>query len=191
MQLFFFIYLYCGSRFSSIFPMASISTQKASYSSSSSNSTPPWKYEVFLSFRGEDTRNSFTDHLYAALKEKGIVTFRDEEKLETGKSISPELMQAIEESRFAIVILSKNYASSTWCLDELVKIVGCMKEIGTTVLPVFYDLDPSNVRKQTGTFAQAFAKHEEHFKDNVKKVQTWRIALREVANLKGWHLQNG
>jgi hypothetical protein len=171
--------------------MASISTQKASYSSSSSNSTPQWKYDVFLSFRGKDTRNSFTDHLYAALKQKGIVTFRDEEKLETGKSISPELMQVIEESRFAIVILSKNYASSTWCLDELVKIVGCMKEIGTTVLPVFYDLDPSNVRKQTGTFGQAFAKHEEHFKDNIKKVQTWRIALGEVANLKGWHLQNG
>uniref|UniRef100_A0A2N9ITF1 ADP-ribosyl cyclase/cyclic ADP-ribose hydrolase n=1 Tax=Fagus sylvatica TaxID=28930 RepID=A0A2N9ITF1_FAGSY len=169
--------------------MASISTAKASHSSSS-NSTPQWKYDVFLSFRGEDTRNSFTDHLYAALKWKGIVTFRDEEKLETGKSISPELMQAIEESRFAIVILSKNYASSTWCLDELVKIVGCMKEIGTTVLPVFYDLDPSHVRKQTGTFAQAFAKHEEHFKDNIKKVQTWRIALGEVANLKGWHLQN-
>ena len=171
--------------------MASISTQKASYSSSSSNSKPRWKYDVFLNFRGEDTRYCFTDHLYTAFKKKGIITFRDEEKLERGKSISPELMQAIEESRFAIVILSKNYASSTWCLDELVKIVGCMKEIGMTVLPVFYDLDPSNVRKQTGTFAQAIAKHEEHFKDNIEKVQTWRIALREVANLKGWHLQNG
>ncbi|GMY05146.1 TMV resistance protein N-like [Fagus crenata] len=65
-----------------------------------------------------------------------------------------------------------------------------MKEIGTTVVPIFYDLDPSTVRKQTGTFAQAFAKHEERFKDSIEKVQTWRIALTEVANLKGWHLQN-
>uniref|UniRef100_A0A2N9F7Q0 TIR domain-containing protein n=1 Tax=Fagus sylvatica TaxID=28930 RepID=A0A2N9F7Q0_FAGSY len=165
--------------------MTSISTQKAS-----SSSTPPWKYDVFLTFRGEDTRNSFTDHLYATLKYKGINTFKDEEKLERGKSISSELLKAIEESRFAIVILSRNYASSTWCLDELVKIIGCMKEMKTTVFPIFYDVDPSNVRKQNGTFAQAFAKHEEHFKDNIKKVQTWRTTLREVANLKGWHLQD-
>ena len=165
--------------------MSSISTQKASPSSSS---TPQWKYDVFLSFRGEDTRNSFTDHLYVALRQKGIVTFRDEEKLERGKSISPELLKAIEESRFAIVILSKNYATSTWCLDELVKIIECMKEMKTTVFPIFYDVDPSNVRKQTGSFAQAFSKHEECFKDFIENVHTWRAALREVANLKGWHL---
>ncbi|XP_065625264.1 TMV resistance protein N isoform X2 [Quercus suber] len=169
--------------------MAAISTQTVSSLSSFSSSTPQWKYDVFLSFRGEDTRNNFTDHLYVALKQKGIFTFRDEEKLETGKSISPELMKAIEESRFAIVILSRNYASSTWCLEELVKIIGCMKEMKMTVLPIFYDVDPSTVRKQVGTFAQAFAKHEKHFKDYIEKVQTWRTTLREVANLKGWHVQ--
>uniref|UniRef100_A0A2N9IVR2 TIR domain-containing protein n=1 Tax=Fagus sylvatica TaxID=28930 RepID=A0A2N9IVR2_FAGSY len=165
--------------------MTSMSTQKAS-----SSSTPSWKYDVFLSFRGEDTRNNFTDHLYKALNDKGIVTFRDEEKLKKGKSISPELFKAIEESRFAIVILSRNYASSTWCLDELVKIIECMKMMKTTVLPIFYDVDPSNVRKQTGTFAQSFAEHKERFKDNIEKVQTWRATLEEVANLKGWHLLN-
>ena len=93
--------------------MAFISTQKDSSSSSFSSSTPQWKYDVFLSFRSEDTRNGFTDHLYATLKQKGIVTFRDEEKLGRGESISPELLKAIEESKFAIVILSRNYASST------------------------------------------------------------------------------
>nr|XP_023920198.1 TMV resistance protein N-like isoform X3 [Quercus suber]XP_023920199.1 TMV resistance protein N-like isoform X3 [Quercus suber] len=168
--------------------MSSISTQKASSLSSFSSTAPQWKYDVFLSFRGEDTRNSFTDHLYVALKQKGIVIFRDKEKLERGKSISPELLKAIEESRFVIVILSRNYASSTWCLDELVKIMECMKEMKTTVFPIFYDVDPTNVRKQTGTFAEAFSKHEEHFKDFIEKVQTWRAALREVANLNGWHL---
>ncbi|KAL4598048.1 hypothetical protein ACB092_11G030900 [Castanea dentata] len=169
--------------------MAAISTQSTSSSSSISSSTPQWKYEVFLSFRGEDTRNRFTDHLYVALKQKGILTFRDEEKLETGKSISSELLKAIEKSRFAIVILSRNYASSTWCLDELVKIIGCMKEMKMIVIPIFYDVDPSTIRKQMGTFAQAFAKHE-HFKECTEKVQAWRTALIEVANLKGWHVQD-
>ena len=170
--------------------MAAISTQTASSLSSFSSSTPQWKYDVFLSFRDKDTLNSFTNPLYDALERRGIVTFRDKEKLETGKSISPEFMKTIEESRFAIVILSRNYASSTWCLDELVKIIRCMKEMKMMVLPIFYDVDPSTIRKQMGTFAQAFAKHEENFKDCMDKVQAWRTALREVANLKGWHVQD-
>ena len=168
--------------------MSSISTQNASSLLSFSSSTTQWKFDVFLSFRGEDTYNSFTNHLYVALKQKGIFIFRDEERIKRGKSISPEFLKAIEESRFAIVILSKNYATSTWCLDELVKIIECMKEMKTTVFPIFYDVDQSNVRKQTGSFAQAFSKHEECFKDFIENVHTWRDALREVANLKGWHL---
>nr|XP_023899072.1 TMV resistance protein N-like [Quercus suber] len=145
--------------------MASMSTKNASSSSSFSSSTPQWKYDVFPSFRDEDTFNSSTSPLYDALKRRGIVTFRDEEKLEIGKSILSNLLKVIEESRFAIVILSKDYASSTWCLDELTKIIGCLKDIGTTFLPIFCDVDPSNVRKQLRPFALASSKHEECFKD--------------------------
>ena len=167
-----------------------MSTQGASPFTSSSSSSRRWIYDVFLSFRGEDTRNNFTDHLYVALQRSGIFTFRDNERLERGKSISPELMKAIEESRFAIVILSRNYASSTWCLDELAKIIQCMKEMEMTVLPIFYGVDPSDVRKQKESFAQAFVEHEERLKGNTKNVQTWRAVLSEVANLSGWHLQD-
>ncbi|XP_050254804.1 disease resistance protein Roq1-like [Quercus robur] len=158
--------------------------------SPSFSSSHQWKYHVFLSFRGEDTRKSFTDHLYAALKQKGIFTFKDDEKLERGKLISLELLKAIEESMFAIVILSKNYASSPWCLDELVKIVECKEKMGLIILPIFYDVNPSEVRKQTKIYAQAFVEHEKHFKENMKKVHKWRATLREVANLSGWSLQD-
>ncbi|KAB2631679.1 TMV resistance protein N-like [Pyrus ussuriensis x Pyrus communis] len=159
---------------------------------SSSIQTHPTQctYDVFLSFRGEDTRKNFTDHLYAALDLKGIMTFRDDLKLGRGKSIAPELLKAIEESRFAVVVFSRNYASSAWCLDELSKICECMKELGQTVFPVFYDVDPSVVRKQTGSFGKAFATHEESFKGNVEKVQRWRAATTEIANLSGWHVQD-
>ena len=166
--------------------MASMSIERASSSSPSSSDTPRWTYDVFLSFRGMDTRNNFTDHLFDALKRKDIFTFRDDEKLERGKSISPELEKAIEESRFAIVIFSRNYAFSTWCLEELAKIVRCKKVKGMTVLPIFYNVDPSDVRKQAGTFGEAFDVHEERFKENIEMVQIWRDALKEVANIAGW-----
>ena len=165
-----------------------MSRQGASTLSPSSSMTSWWKYDVFLSFSGIDTRRSFTDHLLAALKQKSILTFKDDEGLDRGKSILSELLKAIEESRFAVIIFSRNYASSRWCLDELAEIVKCKKEKGLTILPIFYDVDPSDVRKQTGTFGQAFNKHED--KENIKKVETWRDALKEVANLSGWHLQD-
>ena len=111
------------------------------------SSTPQctYKYDVFLNFRGEDTRNTFTSHLYSALKQSGFSTFMDDEKLERGECIALDLLRAIEESRFCIVVLSKNYASSTWCLDELVKIIECKKHTELRVSPVFYYVDPFDV----------------------------------------------
>ena len=142
-----------------------------------------YKYDVFLSFRGEDTRNTFTSHLYIALKQSGFSTFMDDEKLLRGECIAPDLLRAIEESRFAVIIFSKNYASSSWCLTELAKIVECMDKKKLTVLPVFYDVDPSDVRKLRGTFAQAFAKH---LNDNNENVQTWKDVVTKVAGISGW-----
>ena len=127
-------------------------------------------------------------HLYFALKQKGILTFKDDVRLERGKPIS-DLLEAIEELKFAIVIFSRNYAPLRWCLEELAKIVECKKEMGMVVLPIFYKVDPSNIQIQRN-IARAFVKHEIHFKKNLKKVQRWKDALKEVANISGWHLQN-
>ncbi|XP_034212896.1 disease resistance protein RPV1-like [Prunus dulcis] len=155
---------------------------------SSASSTPKIRaHDVFLSFRGEDTRNSFTDHLYHALNQRGIDTFRDDEKLKRGTFIGPELLKAIEESSFAVVILSKEYASSTWCLDELAHIVECMKKRELQVFPVFYHVKPSEVRNQTGSLSQAFAKHEEKTV-LLGEVGKWRKALTEIAIISGWVL---
>ncbi|KAK2649160.1 hypothetical protein Ddye_016649 [Dipteronia dyeriana] len=104
-----------------------------------------WKYYVFLSFRGEGTQNNFIGNLYTALKPKGIYIFRDDKRLMRGKEISLKLLEAIEKSRFSIAILSKNYASSTWCLDELSKIVDCTDSQKHTVFSIFYKADPSDV----------------------------------------------
>ncbi|AET01680.2 disease resistance protein (TIR-NBS-LRR class), putative [Medicago truncatula] len=149
-----------------------------------------WKYDVFVSFRGEDTRNNFTDHLFGALHKNRIVVFRDDINLKKGGNISSELLQAIKESHILIVIFSKNYASSTWCLQELVNIADCIHVQGQTVLPIFYDVSPSEVRKQTGDYEKPFLEHGERFKGNLEAVQRWRGALTQVANLSGWDIKD-
>ncbi|XP_052294995.1 TMV resistance protein N-like isoform X3 [Citrus sinensis] len=158
--------------------------------SSSIQNVSHWPYDAFLSFRGADTRKSFISHLYAALNGKGIYVFKDDKELERGASISPGLLKAIEDSRISIIVFSQNYASSTWCLDELVKIVQCKNKNDhqQMVFPIFYDVEPTVVRKQTGSFREAFSKHEEAFRENLEKVKNWRDGLKEVANISGWEL---
>ncbi|KAB2602464.1 TMV resistance protein N-like [Pyrus ussuriensis x Pyrus communis] len=150
--------------------------------------TPSWEYHVFLSFRGEYTRNNFTDHLYTALCQKGIKTFRVHDELIRGEEISATLCKVIEDSKISIIIFSENYVSSNWCLDELVKILECKKSKKQMVWPVFYKVNPSDVRKHRGSFGDALAKLEGKYKDDIKKVHKCWKALTEAANLSGWPL---
>jgi hypothetical protein len=157
--------------------------------SSSSSPQPNWNYDVFLCFRGEDTRKNFTDHLYFALRDAGIKIFRDDNELRRGEDLTSELLRAIQGSRISVIIFSTNYAASRWCLDELVEIMECRRTVTQLVLPIFFDVDPSDVRNQTGNFAEAFTKHEEHYLLDMDKVLKWRRAMREAANLSGWELR--
>lgn len=156
--------------------------------SSGSLSRRPWKHDVFLSFRGEDTRRTFTSYLFQCLEEKGVDTFIDDH-LPRGEDIGSQLIDTIRSSQISVVIFSRNYANSRWCLQELSEIMECRKKSpGQMVLPVFYDVDPSDVRKQTGPFGEAFAKHEK-VKDK-ETVARWRGALSEAGALSGWDMTN-
>ncbi|XP_010440087.1 PREDICTED: protein SUPPRESSOR OF npr1-1, CONSTITUTIVE 1-like [Camelina sativa] len=145
------------------------------------------RYDVFASFRGEEVRKSIFSHLLKALDRKSINTFRDH-GIERSLQIAPELLSTIRESRIAIVIFSTNYASSTWCLNELVKIHECYKKLDQMVIPVFYDVEPSHVRNQAGEFGKVF---KETCKGKTKdQKQRWRQALADVADMAGEDLQN-
>ncbi|KRH65672.1 hypothetical protein GLYMA_03G054100v4 [Glycine max] len=144
-------------------------------------------YDVFLSFRGDDTRASFTSHLYTALHNAGISVFKDDETLPRGNKISTSLGLAIEESRLYVVVFSKNYAGSLWCLQELEKIMECHKATGQVVVPVFYDVDPSEVRHQTGHFGQAFRNLEAYINLKMEEEMQpgWQKMVHECPGISG------
>ncbi|MBA0870902.1 hypothetical protein Goshw_018516, partial [Gossypium schwendimanii] len=154
----------------------------------SSSSSTRLKHQVFLSFRGEDTRLNFTAHLLKALKDKGMNVFLDEETLEKGEQLSQELSRAIAASNLSIIVLSVDYASSKSCLAELSDIMHRKDTQGHIVLPIFYHVDPSHVRNLGGSFKTPFIHHESN---RLHQVQRWKTAFAEVGKLKGWHIEGG
>lgn len=145
-----------------------------------------YDYEVFISFRGTDTRTGITDFLYTSLTDAGVRAFRDDEELRVGKDIGPDLLQAIDQSKISIPVFSVDYASSPWCLKEVAQIVECMEKKGQIVMPIFYHVEPSDVRYQIGCYKKAFEEYERKQRYDDKTIRTWKDALNKVATLKGW-----
>ncbi|XP_059301803.1 disease resistance protein Roq1-like [Lycium ferocissimum] len=143
----------------------------------------PWKYDVFLSCKGDDTSKTFVDHLCLTFYQVGINTFI------AGDEQLSEAANAIEGSIIFIIILSKNYASSRRCLNELLHILELKNNSKRLVLPIFYDVDPSDVRKQNGIFAEAFARHGTCSQEEIN-ILLWKDALNKVGNLSGWDLRH-
>ncbi|KAK2977709.1 hypothetical protein RJ640_013727, partial [Escallonia rubra] len=162
----------------------------SSYSSFESDISSPSQATVM---GGIDTRLTFADHLYTALKGAGFCTFRDEEEIDRGEEIELEIKKAIPRSRSSVVVFSDNYASSGWCLDELVMIMERKRTSKHVVLPVFYHVNPTDVRYQKGSFGKAFARHEERFEAGkmgfeeewMERRKGWTKALKDAADLGG------
>ncbi|XP_023640580.1 probable disease resistance protein RPP1 isoform X3 [Capsella rubella] len=156
-------------------------------SSSPSSLNRIWTHHVFPSFRGEDVRRDFLSHIQMEFQRMGITPFIDNE-IKRGESIGPELIRAIRGSKIAIILLSRNYASSSWCLDELVEIMKCKEELGQIVMVVFYKVDPSDVKKLTGEFGKIFRKTCAG--KTKQDTGRWRQALAKVATIAGYHSSN-
>ncbi|KAJ4907897.1 Disease resistance protein (TIR-NBS-LRR class) family [Raphanus sativus] len=144
-------------------------------------------HHVFPSFRGEDVRRDFFSHIRKEFQRKGITPFNDN-KIKRGESIGPELIGAIRGSKIAVVLISRNYASSKWCLDELVEIMKCREELSQTVMAIFYKVDPSDVKKLTGDFGKVFRKTCAG--KSKEDTERWRQALAKVATVAGYHSSN-
>ncbi|KAL3730306.1 hypothetical protein ACJRO7_027330 [Eucalyptus globulus] len=151
-------------------------------------SIPWWVHDTFISYKQTDTRH-FVSHLHEALKRNKITAFVDR-NLERGLEIAPAINEAIEWSRSAIVVISRTYASSPWCLDELDKILKCKEKKGQLMFIIFVDIDPREMRELSGPFTHIGQSEKGFGQDNADKVLRWRDALRKAGNLTGWSLGN-
>jgi hypothetical protein len=150
-----------------------------------SSSPSSAEFDVFLSFRGFDTRNNFTGHLQKALRLRGIDSFIDD-RLRRGDNLTA-LFDRIEKSKIAIIVFSTNYANSAWCLRELVKILECRNSNQQLVVPIFYKVDKSDVEKQRNSFAVPFKLPELTFPGvTPEEISSWKAALASASNILGY-----
>ncbi|KEH23574.1 disease resistance protein (TIR-NBS-LRR class) [Medicago truncatula] len=108
-------------------------------------------YDVFLSFRGDDTHAKFISHLYTALENAGIYVFRGDDEIQR----------------------------------ELENIMGNSRTQGMVVVPVFYEIDPSEVRNQSGKFGEDFESLLLRTSVDTLKLSNWKTALAEVGGTAG------
>lgn len=165
---------------------------------------PVW--DVFISFHGKDTRDSFTSHAFRRLDGLGIHTYTDNQ-LRTGDVMWDELVKAIKNSKIHVIVFSKNYASSEWCLDEVVEIFKCHELTNRLVVGVYCNIEPTVVRRQSGSFKDSFKIHEDRVtemevkaltknekekmedlmaaKKQREKIKTWKSTLKKVTEISG------
>ncbi|KAG2310668.1 hypothetical protein Bca52824_022225 [Brassica carinata] len=104
--------------------------------------------------------------------------------MQRGDEINPSLVAAMEDSAASVVVLSPRYADSHWCLDELATLCDLRSSLKRPMIPIFYEVDPSHVRKQNDHFAKDFEEHAKRFSE--EKIKRWRKAMPLVGNLSGF-----
>ncbi|XP_018727530.2 toll/interleukin-1 receptor-like protein [Eucalyptus grandis] len=142
------------------------------------------KWQVFLAFRGPDTRFGFAAYLYISLVTAGIRVFNDNDPYLIGKDVAHEIRNAIDHCEISIPIISENYASSPWCLNELAQMVESKRIKGQEILPIFYKVSTSHVRNLSHFFGECMLRHKKLVDTNT--YERWEQALREVGSSKGW-----
>ncbi|KAK3431531.1 hypothetical protein EUGRSUZ_E03335, partial [Eucalyptus grandis] len=119
------------------------------------------------------------------LTDAGIHVFRDEEELPVGEPIKPALIEAIKQSKVLIPIICRDYASSISCLMELVQILECKQTMSRETIPIFYEIEPLDVKDQINSFEKSFLEHEMKGVDS-ETTKKWKLALKEIGSIKGF-----
>ncbi|XP_010445820.1 PREDICTED: protein PHLOEM PROTEIN 2-LIKE A5-like [Camelina sativa] len=140
-------------------------------------------HQVFVNFRGAELRHNFISHLEPALKTVGINVFVDNNE-KRGEDLTA-LFRRIEESKIALVVFSRRYMESIWCLNELVKIKERADEKKLLVIPIFFKVKPTELK---GLLDEACESHGILHKAHI--LNKWKVALECIKSKTGFPLKD-
>ena len=113
-------------------------------------------YDFFISHASED-KDSFVRGLAEALQAKKTKVWYDEFTLVVGDSLRRKIDQGLRNSRYGIVVLSKNFFAKEWPQRELDGLVSL--EVGglVRILPIWHEISIDEVARYSPTLADKIA----------------------------------
>jgi hypothetical protein len=76
-------------------------------------------YDVFISHCGDDCKQHFADLVRVDLENAGLQCFFDEHSLKVGDDAAKEMLKAMEEATYGVVIISPGFFEREWCMKDL------------------------------------------------------------------------
>jgi len=113
-------------------------------------------YDVFISHASEDKKD-FVDPLVEKLQDSGVRVWYDTLEMQWGKSLREQIDNGIKRSKFAILVLSKNFFAKKWPQRELDGILVKESISGSTPLPIWHNITQEELYELSPTLSGLFA----------------------------------
>lgn len=114
------------------------------------------KWDVFICHASED-KEAFVRPLAEGLKNHGIEVWYDEFTLKIGDSLRRSIDYGLGNSRYGVVVISRNFMHKDWPQRELDGLV--TREVGgvKVILPVWHNITAEEIRSYSPTLADRLA----------------------------------
>jgi len=120
------------------------------------------EYDVFISHASED-KDEVVRPLAVALKNAGLSVWFDEFELKIGDSLRQKIDKGLANSRFGIVVLSKNFIKKGWTNYELDGIITKVVGGEQVLLPIWHNITKQEVVDFSPSIADKLARNTANF----------------------------
>lgn len=115
------------------------------------------EYDVFISHASED-KDDVVRPLANALRENGIKVWYDEFELHIGDSLRRKIDKGLANSRFGIVVVSRDFIKKGWTNYELDGIITKVTSGEQVLLPIWHNITKREVMDYSPSLADKLAR---------------------------------
>ncbi len=116
------------------------------------------EYDVFISHASED-KDEVVRPLAYALKEKGLTVWYDEFEMKIGDSLRRKIDKGLANSRFGIVVVSRDFIKKGWTNYEFDGIITKVVSGEQILLPIWHNITKQEVVNYSPSLADKLARN--------------------------------
>jgi hypothetical protein len=120
------------------------------------------EYDVFISHASED-KDEVVRPLVYSLQSHGLKVWYDEFEMKIGDSLRRKIDKGLANSKFGIVVLSKNFISKGWTNYELDGIITKVNSGEQILLPIWHNITKKEVIDFSPSLADKVARNTSNY----------------------------